>query len=69
MAQTTVHGCDWCDTIVEKDSKGAPVFAARIKANQFGLLKPGTPAAAVYEICGGCRDAFNALTKGKFRRG
>lgn len=69
MATTTVFGCDWCDTIVEKNGKGEPVFAAKIKANQFGLLKPGTPNTAVYDICGTCRDAFNALTKGKFRRG
>jgi hypothetical protein len=68
MATTTVYGCDWCDTIVEKRHDGTPIYAAKIKARQFGLLKPDTPQIATYDICPKCRDAFQALTQGKYRR-
>lgn len=67
MAETTVYGCDWCDTIIEKNRDGRPHFAMRVTAEPLPRIATSTPD--VYRICSDCTKAFKALTQGKYRRG
>lgn len=64
MAVTEVYGCDWCGNIVPKrQHDGKPLFAAHITAKAGMELGPTD-----YDICAACLNAFQAITKGKYRR-
>lgn len=64
MAATTVFSCDWCDEIVPKrQSDGQPQFAAHVSV-KAGMAISETE----FDICTQCLGAFNAISKGKYRR-
>ncbi|MCV7174753.1 hypothetical protein [Mycolicibacterium sphagni] len=65
MAETLVHSCDWCGDIVDKTREGKPCFAATITSETRGL---GASTPVKNDICRVCLKAYEALTKGQYRR-
>ena len=68
MSETIVYGCDWCKEIVPKRRDDELGFAMKVTAEQKWPYPPMGEKPRVYDICGTCRDAFRALTEGKFKR-
>lgn len=65
MAETLVHGCDWCGVIVpSKGGKGQ--FASHVTIADKG--SPPHPEPKEQDICADCRKALKALQEGRYRR-
>lgn len=65
MAETTIFGCDWCGALVPKKADGTANFTAKVT---YKPLKSGIPLEVTDFICADCNAAYQAVSKGRYRR-
>lgn len=69
MAQHLVFNCDWCgDEVPAKaDNADEGRFTAQVTIELPKAFSQNSASNA--EICGQCKNALDALSQGKYRRG